>query len=287
MATNSPPPSPTLISSLPDLLDFLSSIPSSSTLYLDLEGKNLSRTGTLSLMTVLVHSTQATSNIDVQTLGNSTFTAPNANGKTLKTILENPHTPKYFWDFRNDADALWAHHRVRLAGVTDVQLLENASRAEDKTYLHGLDRCMGRDLGLKSMDLDRWSETKREVQALMPHDIFARRPLDAKTVQYCANDVEHLPALHDVYTKRIDREWRSKVMEESARRVAEACGPAYEPHSEKKRMGPWGSGLGRTLLTPDGWLDTWEDENMDAMERDMLGEHDDDFSDYYDDEAGF
>ncbi|KAK3296638.1 ribonuclease H-like domain-containing protein [Chaetomium fimeti] len=265
--TATPSSSPTLISSLPDIQAFLSSIPPSSTFYLDLEGKSLSRNGTLSLLTVLVHPARTTWIIDVQTLGNSAFSTPGASGKTLKAILEDPDTPKRLWDVRNDADALWAHHQVRLAGVTDVQLLENASRVADKTCLHGLGRCIENDLRLKFTELHRWLKTKKEVQALMANDIFSRRPLDAKTMQYCVNDVMYLPALRNLYAKRITSEWMGKAMEESARRVVEACGPAYMPQSDKKKLGPWGSGLGRNVLETEDQL---EDELMEARAQDML-----------------
>ncbi|KAK3947360.1 ribonuclease H-like domain-containing protein [Pseudoneurospora amorphoporcata] len=223
---------PTLISSLPDLQVFLSLIPPSSTFYLDLEGKSLSRNGTLTLLTILVLPMRATSIIDVQTLGDSAFTTPGTDGNTLKAILEDSHTSKCFWDVRNDADALWAHHKVRLAGVTDVQLLENGSRVGDKTYLYGLDRCAERDLGLKYVEKQRWVRTKQEVRALMNmpnNDIFSRRPLDAKTLQYCVNDI------------------LGKAMDESARRVVESCGPGYVLQSENKKFGPWGSGLSRNF----------------------------------------
>jgi exonuclease 3'-5' domain-containing protein 1 len=277
-----PTPSPIFISSLPDLQVFLSSIPQSCTLYLDLEGNKLSRNGTLSIITILVYPTRKTSLIDVQALGNSAFITPGSECKTLKAILEDPHTPKCLWDVRNDADALWAHHKVRLAGVTDVQLLENASRAGDKTYLRGLDICVEMDLKLKFMEVHRWRKTKKEVKALMANDIFACRPLDAKTMQYCANDVMYLPALRDVYTKKINSQWMEKAMDESACRVVEACSPAYEPQSEAKKLGPWGSGLGKGMLTMDDWLDKLEEDHMDAMLRDMLGydDLDDDLDDY-------
>ncbi|KFA49274.1 hypothetical protein S40293_10192 [Stachybotrys chartarum IBT 40293] len=209
MAT--PTPSPTLISSISDLRVFLSSIPPSSTLYLDLEGKNLSRNGTLSVMTVLVHPTGVINLIDVQTLGNSAFTTFSDSENTLKAILEDPHTPKCLWDVRNDADALWAHYHVRLTGVTDVQLLENAAGVGDKTYVRGLDICIERDLRLKFMEVHRWVKTKKEVQTLMPKDIFARRPLDAKTMQYCINDVVYLPVLYNIYAKCIDIQWMEKA----------------------------------------------------------------------------
>lgn len=273
---------PTLISSLPDLQVFLSSIPPSSTFYLDLEGKSLSRNGTLTLLTVHVLPSKAASVIDVQILGDSAFTTPGTDGKTLKAILEDPQTSKCFWDVRNDADALWAHHKVRLAGVTDIQLLENASRVGDKTYLHGLDKSVQSDLVLKWTEKERWIRTKREVRALMTNnDVFACRPLDTKTMQYCVNDVLCLPALHNIYAKRISKEWLAKAMDESARRVVEACGPAYQPQSENKRFGPWGSGSGKKMLTMDEWLEKYEEDQMEAREREMLGYDDyDEYDDY-------
>ncbi|KAK3342343.1 ribonuclease H-like domain-containing protein [Neurospora tetraspora] len=225
MATATTRATPTLISSLPDLRVFLSSIPPSSTFYLDLEGKSLSRNGTLTLLTVHVLPSQATGIVDVQTLGDSAFTTPgieDGNTTTLKAILEDPHTSKCFWDVRNDADALWAHHKVRLAGVTDVQLLENASRAGNKTYLSGLDKCIEKDLQLKFKEVHRLVKTKKEVRDLMAtDDIFSRRPVNAKTMQYCVNDVVHLPALHNLYAKRITSNWLKKAMDHSARRVLE------------------------------------------------------------------
>ena len=207
-------------------------------LYLDLEGHNLSRNGTISIMTILKYPSRVIGLIDVKTLGSSAFTTANLEGKTLKTLLEDPRTSKCVWDVRNDADALWAHYQIRLAGITDMQLLENASRAGDKTYVRGLATCVEKDLKLGFMDLHRWIKTKKEVTALMPGDTFGRRPLDDKTLQYCVNDVIHLPALRDVYTKTIDSQWMQKVTDESARRVVEACGPAYQPQSEAKKLGP-------------------------------------------------
>ncbi|KAI1803435.1 ribonuclease H-like domain-containing protein [Daldinia bambusicola] len=253
--------SPALISSLPDLLIFLSSITPYSTLYLDFEGKNLCRNGTLTLITALVYPTKVTGLIDIQTLGASAFTTSSLIGKTLKAILEDPLIPKYFWDVRNDADALWSHYHVRLAGVTDIQLLENASRQEDRTYLRGLASCVKKDAYLGYMEKRRWGNTKKEVTALMDNgDIFSRRPLDTKMVQYCADDVVHLPALRETYSGRIDSVWMRMVKKESARRVADACSPAYEPESETKKFGPWG---------PEGmniYVDETEDDGTeDAM----------------------
>jgi len=236
-----PASTPTLISSVPELEAFLSDIPSSSTLYLDLEGNNLCRHGTISIVTILIYPQRVVRLIDVLVLGESAFTTA-YNGKTLKSIFEDADIPKCIWDVRNDADALWALYGVGLAGVTDIQLLENASRSGDKTYIRGLDKSVQFDLRLGVMERNRWVRTKKEVQSLMQANVFATRPMDAKTVRYCANDVIHLPELHAVYLGRIQRRWLARAKKESTRRVAEAHSPGYEPQSPTKKLGPWGSG---------------------------------------------
>lgn len=71
-----------------------------------------------------------------------------------------------------------------------------------------------------------------------------------------------------------------KAMDESARRVVEACGPAYEPHPEAKKLGPWGSGLDKEFLSMDEWLDKLEEDRMDELQRHMLGYDYHDLDDY-------
>ncbi|PMD59666.1 uncharacterized protein K444DRAFT_630064 [Hyaloscypha bicolor E] len=61
-------------------------------------------------------------------LGKSAFTTASNNGKTLKSIFGDPNIPKCAWG---------------LGGVTDIQLLENESRAGDKTYIRGPDKVIG------------------------------------------------------------------------------------------------------------------------------------------------
>jgi exonuclease 3'-5' domain-containing protein 1 len=236
--------SPIWIDNAQDLKGFLAQITPFNTLYVDLEGKNLGRYGTLTIITILAMPAKITGLIDVKTLGDAAFTTPNGNGTkyNLKVILEELAIAKHFWDVRNDADALWSHHQIRLAGVTDVQLFENASRPGNKTHLAGLDTCAKRDLGWSAAKKQQWSKIKDEVRALMANDVFSKRPLCAKAIQYCANDVEYLPALHDVYNRRITRKWKQKAMNESARRVADSCRASYQPNGPGKQFGPWGNG---------------------------------------------
>lgn len=275
------------ISSVAELEVFISSIPPSSTLYLDLEGYNLSRKGSIAIITILIHPQMVVRLIDVSTLKNIAFTTQGTNGKSLKSILEDRETPKCLWDVRNDADALWALYHVRLAGVTDVQLLENASRPGEKTYIHGLDKCIQSDLKLGFMELNRWIRIKKDIRSSMVGNVFNTRPLDSKTVQYCINDVAHLPDLHASYMKRIEPSWLAKAMDESERRVLEALAPDYESQSPTKTLGPWGAGTVGSIMTVDDFLEQYENDRMDDMERDMYGWNDDvGYYDSFDDGDG-
>ncbi|KAI5465120.1 hypothetical protein BGZ63DRAFT_402018 [Mariannaea sp. PMI_226] len=139
--------------------------------------------------------------IDVLSLGKSAFTTISTNGRPLKSILEDPNIPKCFWDVRNDADALWALYQVGLAGMIDIQPLVNASRVGEKTSLSGLDKAIQFDLKLGFMELKRWIHSKNKMKSLMPTNILAILPVGAKTIQYCSNDLIHLPELHTLYRR--------------------------------------------------------------------------------------
>ncbi|EPE07926.1 3 -5 exonuclease [Ophiostoma piceae UAMH 11346] len=273
MASTTTPPS--LISSEADLKEFLSSISSSSILYIDLEGNNLCRHGTISLITILLLPDNVIRLIDVTTLKILTFTVISNDGKSLKSIFEDASISKYIWDVRNDADALWALYHVGLAGVVDIQLLENATRVGSKKYVRGLDKCVQYDLKVGFMELNRWLRTKKETLTMMSTGVFSVRPLDAKTIQYCVNDVIHLPSLQDVYMKRIKTDWLEKVETESVARVAQAHAPGYDPHSSTKTHGPWGSGTTQGRLNVDDPFEYLEEQREEALADELFPYNDD------------
>ena len=70
-------------------------------------------------------------------------------------MLKNADILKYIWDIRNDADALWVLYYVGLANITNIQLLENASRTSDKIYIRGLDKSIQFDLKLGFIEIHR------------------------------------------------------------------------------------------------------------------------------------
>jgi exonuclease 3'-5' domain-containing protein 1 len=133
-------------------------------------------------------------------------------------------------------------------------MLENASRSDDKTYVRGLDKCVQNDLKLGFMKTNGWLRTKQDIEKLMRIDVFSIRPLDPKTMEYCQSDIIHLPALCEIYIARIKPEWLTKAKEESEHRVTQAQSPKYDPQSEGKKLGHWGSSGKERILTIDHWV---------------------------------
>ena len=215
-------------------------------LYIDLEGISLSRHGSVSIVTVYIHPKSHVYLVDVHTLGAAAFDTAASDGTTLRSILESPNTTKVFFDVRNDSDALHAHFGIRLQGIEDVQLMENASRpAGQRRFLNGLDRCIERDSAATLLQTRAWKAAKEKGLTIFhpsrggSYEAFNARPLDADLQTYCVNDVLFLPVLRGIYLPRLDRARRAMVSEHAVKRVLESQSPYYEPQGDSKKFGPW------------------------------------------------
>lgn len=242
--TNDLKSSATVISTVEDLSNFIWQIPRSGGLYLDLEGFQLGRHGSISLMSVLVYPVGVVKVIDVHELGSLAFTTPDTNGRTLGSILQDPEHGKFFWDLRSDFDALWHLYGIKLEGIVDIQLLENYSReGSSKELLLGLAKAVDSVVPLSDVEKLRWTSTKQTLKRQMGStDVFANRPLDDATLRYCVNDVVHLPYLHQHYFQQCQQGWRYPV-EVSRATVERAIHAASAdnvpgPHLQ---LGPWGA----------------------------------------------
>lgn len=119
-------------------------------------------------------------------------------------------------------------------------------------------------------------------------DLFSLRPMAEDTVRYCAGDVVHLPALYDVYIKRISASWLGKVRLESGRRVAEAHAAGYDPGGQGKNLGPWpavrgGRGRGRGR---GGWRGGRAARRAVTPESSEMEEEVGTLSDFFDEDMG-
>ncbi|RAK71695.1 uncharacterized protein BO72DRAFT_453453 [Aspergillus fijiensis CBS 313.89] len=217
-------------------------------LYIDLEGRKLSRHGTISLMTVLVspgHGLMSPHVIDIHSLGSVAFSTTGQRGNSLKDILESPQIIKAFFDVRNDSDALYAHYGVRLQGVRDIQLMESAARPNTpgRKYLSGLSKCIEQAL-FNAREREKWMLDKTNEEALWnpekggSYSVFDKRPLLDAIIRYCVGDVQYLPTLYTRYRHSTDR-WNQLIAEASQKRVSLSHAVEYQPEGPGRALSPW------------------------------------------------
>jgi exonuclease 3'-5' domain-containing protein 1 len=233
-------------SAIADLVDSLADLPSNPpSLYIDLEGVNLSRQGTVSILQVLVYPHNRTYLIDVHSLGSEAFSRAGANGQTLKLVLESEAIPKVFFDVRNDSDALFSHFGICLAGVQDLQVMEFASRRVSARFVSGLSKCIERDLIMATTEKQTWLATKEKGLKLFAperggsYEAFNARPLATDLTLYCVQDVQLLPRLWSGYSSKLSRGLLAKVKTATENRVKLSQSKMYNGHGKHMAVGPW------------------------------------------------
>jgi exonuclease 3'-5' domain-containing protein 1 len=146
------------------LIEKLHDLPTSPpSLYIDLEGVNLSRLGSISILQICILPLDESYLVDVHTLKEKAFLHPaSKNNQTLLGILESSHIPKVFFDVRNDSDALFSHFNVKLAGIMDLQLMELATRNYSPKFVSGLAKCIDMDAPLTAGEKRTWKVSKEK-----------------------------------------------------------------------------------------------------------------------------
>ena len=235
--------SPAMVASL---LDTLAALPTSPpSLYLDLEGTNLSRHGSISIIELFVLPQNHVYLIDVHVLGEKAFSTQSSDGRTLKVVLESPYIPKVFFDVRNDSDALYSHFSISLAGVQDIQLLENAARPFHRRCVNGLARCIEQDATMTYSQRSNWKKVKEQGKKLFAperggsYEVFNTRPLVEGIKEYCVQDVLFLPGLWSTYSAKVSATWADKVRLETLARVSLSQTASYNGKGKHMALGPW------------------------------------------------
>ncbi|KXH25373.1 3'-5' exonuclease [Colletotrichum salicis] len=236
------------IASLSKMVDSLEELPNDPpSLYIDLEGVNLSRYGTISILQLHVLPSKETYLLDVHTLKDRCFSETNRNGHSFRDILESDAIPKVFFDVRNDSDALYHHFQIKLSGIQDLQLMELATRTFSRKVVNGLSRCIERDALLSYEERLAWKMVKdKGVRLFAPehggsYQVFNERPLSSDMVNYCVQDVKFLPLLWTRYKSKLTSTWWQKVQDASKERVTLSQSSAF-------------IGKGKHMaLSPPGW----------------------------------
>lgn len=161
----------------------------------------------ISTLTILLDTGTTTAHvyhIDVLTFGSRAFETPGFRGRmTLKDILESSQFPKVFYDVRPGAYALFTQYQINLRGVTDIQLLESASRNKtvNRSYLRTLTECIGKYSPACIYGPPKFYLRKERdrVKLLEAHDgsatALSSRPTSTFILKYCTSMVQYLPEL--------------------------------------------------------------------------------------------
>jgi exonuclease 3'-5' domain-containing protein 1 len=232
-----------------DLIDALADLPTSPpSLYVDVEGVNLSRHGSISILQLLVSPHNRTYLIDVHTLGDKAFSTAGGTGQTLKGILESDSIPKVFFDVRCDSNVLFTHFGINLAGIHDIQLMELATRFSSKKFVYGLSKCIDRDLSLNASEKQTWEGVKDKGRNLFAperggsYEVFNARPLSNDMLLYCIQDVQFMPKLWQHYDSRMTPQWAEKVQKATKERVDLSQTAAFNGDGKHMARGPLGWG---------------------------------------------
>ena len=216
-------------------------------LYIDLEGVNLSRYGSISILQIYVLPLEETYLVDIHSLQEKAFLQTASDkSQTLLGILESSHIPKVFFDVRNDSDALFSHFNIKLAGVIDLQLMELATRYYSKKYVSGLTKCIEKDARLTTYETRCWKASKEQGLNLFAperggsYDVFNVRPLPDEIKEYCVQDVQFLPKLWVQYNQKISSSWARKVTTETKNRVTLSQTATYDGRGKWKALAPVG-----------------------------------------------
>lgn len=237
-------------SAVRDMVRDLRGLPSKSpSLYLDLEGIELGRNGTISIISLYVPPWSTVYIIDIFTLGAKAFDTPGTMEQTVRSILESPEIPKAFFGCRSDLDALYALYNIQLQGVIDIQLMEVAQREGEKRdkydRLLSLVDCINKDCDLTQKQKDEMRQIKKRGKSLYApdqggsYDVFNERPMQQVIIDYCTQDVTFLPRLWLRYSKKITPEWSAKVQLETKKLIHQSQSVDFELSEETKRLSPW------------------------------------------------
>ncbi|KAF8623361.1 hypothetical protein AX17_007439 [Amanita inopinata Kibby_2008] len=237
---------------LHDCLADISPIPPPNRPYylaVDVEGVNLCRRGRISILQLQSSLSDVVWLVDVTVLGAQAFEEVDEQGRSLRSVLQRPNIQKWFYDVRNDSDALYNLYGISLNNVYDLQLLELAnrlSRGKNARFLRSLEKAT-EDYLIINRD---WKAIKElGISLFVPargghYEILEKRPLDPRLVAYCEQDVSVLFDLAKALRTQMGmqgKDWELRVFVASTSRVALARNPRYRGDSNgpRKALAPW------------------------------------------------
>lgn len=228
-----------------DLIDVIDNTrPRPAFIFIDIEGVDVSRNGSIAIIQVLVPPEKKVYLVDVHVLKAEAFDTPSNKGLTLRTILESEQMLKVFFDIRNDSDALYNLFNIDVSGIIDLQLLEFATRRIRGKFVKGLSKCISEGGVLSWQEASQWQECKDQGKKLFAperggrYEVFLERPIPPAIVDYCTQDVLCMPELLLGYSRRMDANLGSQVQSETKNRILFSQSPHFNGKGKHMALGP-------------------------------------------------
>lgn len=213
-------------------------------IFVDVEGIDLSRLGSISIIQILLPPAPVVHLVDVFLLQGHAFDTVGTMGKTLKDLLESDQYVKVFFDVRNDSDALFSHFGVKLNGVIDLQIVEYASRPRAGKFIKGLAKCVSETSNMSRNERCEWELAKEAGQKLFAPGrggtfaVLNKRPLPEELKVYCIQDVMVLPKLLSGYAAKLQPHMAVQVLEESQKRISQSQGISFNGKGSHMAVAP-------------------------------------------------
>lgn len=121
-------------------------------IYIDIEGVNLCRFGSILIIQILALLLDKTYLVNVHILKDNAFTIVGEEGQIVKDVLESATIPKVFFDIRNNLDTLFSYFSVNLIYIQDIQLMQLVTQTYNRKYVSGLSKYIEKDIGITASE---------------------------------------------------------------------------------------------------------------------------------------
>ncbi|KAG5772011.1 hypothetical protein H9Q69_005060 [Fusarium xylarioides] len=231
--------------------------------YIDIDPQSLGANGELNLLTIMLYYGKEYRRrlflVDVNHLANQAFSTRGYYGASLRSILDSASYRKIFFDVRQHSYILYSQYGVKLQGVHDLQLMENARRSTERKrkYLQTFEpliQSVARGENRKRWLVDRFNGEWTYKNSAM---VFQKRPVIAYIRLYCCRNIRVMPNLYDTIWRAVPL-IMDLVAQESQRRIDETQEDGYDPSASGELRSPW-------TAEQNEELDCWVEMGLDLI----------------------
>lgn len=222
----------TVIDSIEKLNDFKVAVNDKTIISFDAEGVNLSRVGSMTIVSVGIKVTDG-AHVFIFDLLTTNLTLKNGKIAELKKIFENKNIEKIIHDCRQDSDALDKFHDIKLNNVFDTSIII--------CKLRNVEKRSNLNSALQLFDCPV-NKNRGTISYNTQPKFWEQRPLTQFMIDYASSDVAYLFDLQLKLLNEIDTKMSHKktsILEASNKAIDEFRGCTFQVHVSvpKSKMG--------------------------------------------------